>query len=122
MVNDSRKLLENWRKFQKKTLEENTESNENQLTPQEIQGEQVEFKKAIGGVVTFNTITKTGNNFLFMRGQIKSGENILSFSFKMDECVISTQNLALTDESVQLIGQLYAYHKAWVQKWQQNLT
>jgi hypothetical protein len=121
MSNDPRNLLANWRNYRSRLMvKENTD--QNQLTPQEIQGEVEEFKKGVGGIITFNTITKTGNNFLFIRGQIKTGENTIEFSFKLDECTVSTQNLALNDESIRVLNQLNGYYNTWVQKWQQNLS
>lgn len=123
MSNDPRTLLNSWRNFRKNPIiKEDVNNNENQLTPQEVNLEVTEFKKAVGGIVTFNTITKTGNNFIYIRGQLKTGENTIEFNLKLDECTISTQNLTLTDESIQLINQLNGYYSTWVKKWQANLS
>lgn len=117
-----RDALNKFRDYRKKVFLKENDERENQLTPQEVEAEQKEFRESVSGIVSFNTITKTGENFVFIRGQMKLGDNTLDFSFKLEECTIATQNLKLSDENFEVVTQLYSYHKTWVSKWQNLIS
>ena len=143
MSNQIRDLLKNWRNYQRITLNENTDSfekieqvipskenlsdediiaSEEKLSDEEIQNEKDEFKKSVSGIVELIEIVKTKNDLVFISGYIKISNDTINFTFKFDKCVVSINDLDLTDESIKILIQLKAYHPIWVKKWQEKIS
>jgi hypothetical protein len=118
MSTDIRNILNDWRKYKTSILKEENENQE--LSDDDKKNELSELKKAIGGNLDIKDMTKTKEGFIYIRGEIKIANDILSFELKPDECLISTEKLNLNENSNKLITQLYAYYPLWVKKWQEK--
>ncbi len=122
---DVRDLTNIMRGLRKQTLLENENDmnvTNNELTPDEVKQEEENFEKAVpDGIVQLSTVSKVGKN-LILKGNIRIGEDVISFTFKLDSANIMTQMLPLNPTTIKVLNDITNYYDSWKENWTQNLN
>lgn len=114
MSTDIRNILNDWRKYKSSILKEENENQEFIDTDKE--NELSALKNSISDNIKINEMIKTEEGFIIIKGEITIANNILFFELKPDECLISTENLNLNENTTQIITKLNLYYLSWIKK------
>lgn len=125
---DARELTNIMRNLKKKSILENEDRvnqlivGNNELTPEEIKSEEENFEKAVpDGIVQLSAVSKEGKNVV-LNGNIRIGEDVIEFTFKLDGANITTQFLPLTPSTTKVLNDITNYYDSWRENWTQNLN
>jgi hypothetical protein len=121
---DVRELTNIMRNLRKQTILENDEMivGNNELTPEEVKSEEENFEKAVpDGIVQLTSVSKVGKT-LNLNGNISLGEDVISFTFKLDGASIMTKYLPLTPMNVKVLNDITNYYDSWRENWTQTLN
>ncbi len=87
------------------------------LQPEEIKDEETKFKEGVSPNVQFGPFKKFDGNIEFSGVLIKEKISWIFSLAQADGCIISCENLSLSDDNVKTIQKLSSYYKTWSEYW-----
>ena len=103
------------RTLKKQSILENFNGNE--LTSEEIKQEEKDIETAIpDAFINVQNINKKGKE-VFFKGEIKIDNNVINFTFKLEQAVISTDTLIINDTTIKILNDINNYYKSWKGIW-----
>ncbi len=115
---DMKNMLEKLRQY-KPTLNESTIPN---LQPQEMEDEKTKFSQAVTPTVEFGTWTPIHGGIQWSGVLVKERIHWVFSTDSSSGCIISGENISLSDDVLRVIQGLKAYYDEWAAYWGQQFS
>lgn len=121
MSKDIRESIQKMRNLRTKGLMESDMNLGNELTPAENSAEQDEFEKGVPDAVTQVQVKKMGDK-VFLRAQVKVGQNEMQVQMDLNNCSLTTNQLILDEQTIKVLNEIKIYYDSWKARWTEMIN